>query len=78
MRSVNVRLEDDLVDRLHVHARRWGVSLSTIVTLAGELYNRPILQERLAFRRGTALHKLVLAPATRYSEDIDFVYLRLV
>ena len=40
-----------------------------------ELFNRPLLHERLAFRGGTALHKLVLAPATRYSEDIDLVYL---
>ena len=31
------------------------------------------LKERLAFRGGTALHKLYLAPAARYSEDIDLV-----
>lgn len=31
------------------------------------------LRERLAFRGGTALHKLHLPPAARYSEDLDFV-----
>lgn len=31
------------------------------------------LQSALAFRGGTALHKLYLAPAARYSEDIDLV-----
>lgn len=41
-----------------------------------ELFNNPFLGERLAFRGGTALHKLILAPATRYSEDIDLVFLR--
>ena len=28
---------------------------------------------RVAFRGGTALHKLFLHPAVRYSEDIDLV-----
>lgn len=32
--------------------------------------------EHLALRGGTALHKLVLAEPTRYSEDIDLVYTR--
>jgi predicted nucleotidyltransferase component of viral defense system len=36
-------------------------------------YNEPVLAENLCFRGGTALHKLFLAPAVRYSEDIDFV-----
>ncbi|MEJ2884585.1 nucleotidyl transferase AbiEii/AbiGii toxin family protein [Pedobacter sp. GR22-6] len=31
------------------------------------------LKKRFAFRGGTALHKLYLAPAARYSEDIDLV-----
>ncbi len=34
-----------------------------------------LLKEQLAFRGGTALHKLFLKPATRYSEDIDLVQL---
>lgn len=41
-----------------------------------DLFNDPFLRERLAFRGGTALHKLVVVPATRYSEDIDLVFLR--
>ena len=40
-----------------------------------EIFNTPYLRDRLAFRGGTALHKLVLSPATRYSEDIDLVLL---
>jgi len=33
----------------------------------------PFLKENLAFRGGTALHKLYLQPSPRYSEDIDLV-----
>jgi hypothetical protein len=38
-----------------------------------EIYRDAYLSERLAFRGGTALHKLYLSPALRYSEDIDLV-----
>jgi len=38
-----------------------------------ELYSREIIAEQLAFRGGTALHKLFFKPAARYSEDIDLV-----
>jgi predicted nucleotidyltransferase component of viral defense system len=38
-----------------------------------ELFSRPEIEANLAFRGGTALHKLHLAPAARYSEDIDLV-----
>jgi predicted nucleotidyltransferase component of viral defense system len=38
-----------------------------------ELFRRPVLAEHLAFRGGTALHKLYFCPARRYSEDIDLV-----
>ncbi len=38
-----------------------------------EMYRVPAIAERLAFRGGTALHKLHLKPAPRYSEDIDLV-----
>ena len=38
-----------------------------------ELFSQPAVAENLAFRGGTALHKLHLAPAMRYSEDIDLV-----
>lgn len=37
------------------------------------IYSDPFLAESLAFRGGTALHKLHLSPQARYSEDIDLV-----
>lgn len=37
------------------------------------IFRAPTLARSLAFRGGTALYKLHLAPAARYSEDIDFV-----
>ncbi len=40
------------------------------------IYADDFLRERLAFRGGTALHKLYLAPAVRYSEDIDLVQIK--
>lgn len=41
-----------------------------------DIYRVPALREKLVFRGGTALHKLVLPPAARYSEDLDFVQIR--
>jgi hypothetical protein len=38
-----------------------------------EIFSDPTLASALVFRGGTALHKLFLAPAQRYSEDIDLV-----
>ena len=38
-----------------------------------EIFSHPLLQDALAFRGGTALYKLHLKPAARYSEDIDLV-----
>jgi predicted nucleotidyltransferase component of viral defense system len=38
-----------------------------------EIFGDSFLKERLAFRGGTALYKLHLHPAARYSEDIDLV-----
>lgn len=38
-----------------------------------EIFSEPTLANGLAFRGGTALHKLYLKPAVRYSEDIDLV-----
>jgi predicted nucleotidyltransferase component of viral defense system len=38
-----------------------------------EIFADEWLAERLAFRGGTALHKLYLSPQPRYSEDIDLV-----
>lgn len=38
-----------------------------------DIFSDDFLRENLAFRGGTALHKLYLNPAPRYSEDIDLV-----
>lgn len=38
-----------------------------------EIFSDEWLAKNLAFRGGTALHKLYLQPQTRYSEDIDLV-----
>jgi predicted nucleotidyltransferase component of viral defense system len=38
-----------------------------------EIYNDNYLSQNLAFRGGTAIHKLFLNPQPRYSEDIDLV-----
>jgi predicted nucleotidyltransferase component of viral defense system len=38
-----------------------------------EIFSDDFLNKHLAFRGGTALHKLYLSPAPRYSEDIDLV-----
>jgi predicted nucleotidyltransferase component of viral defense system len=38
-----------------------------------DIFSEPALAGALAFRGGTALHKLYLAPPERYSEDIDLV-----
>ena len=47
-----------------------------IVRAIAEIYSDTVLQGQLAFRGGTALHKLHLAPAVRYSEDIDLVQIK--
>lgn len=41
-----------------------------------EIYSDTELRSGLLFRGGTALHKIVLSPAARYSEDLDFVQIR--
>ncbi|MBR07671.1 MAG: nucleotidyltransferase [Rickettsiales bacterium] len=41
------------------------------------LFSDEFLSENLAFRGGTALHKLYLNPAPRYSEDIDLVQIKV-
>lgn len=38
-----------------------------------EIFSHPLLKEKLAFRGGTALHKMFIQPPARYSEDIDLV-----
>lgn len=41
-----------------------------------EIFSDEWLADSLAFRGGTALHKLYLQPQPRYSEDIDMVQIR--
>ncbi len=41
-----------------------------------EIFSNKFLADSLAFRGGTALHKLYLQPQARYSEDIDLVQIR--
>lgn len=41
-----------------------------------EIFNDEFLSSHLAFRGGTALHKLYLHPQPRYSEDIDLVQIK--
>lgn len=41
-----------------------------------EIFKDDFLANSLAFRGGTALHKLYLQPPSRYSEDIDLVQIR--
>lgn len=38
-----------------------------------EMFQSELLKQGLAFRGGTALHKLYISPQVRYSEDIDLV-----
>ncbi len=40
-----------------------------------EIFSDELLRNKLAFRGGTALHKLYLHPQPRFSEDIDLVQL---
>lgn len=37
------------------------------------LYENPVICEKMAFRGGTALHKLFIHDKARFSEDLDFV-----
>ncbi len=41
-----------------------------------EIFSDEFLRGNLAFRGGTALHKLYLNPASRYFEDIDLVQIQ--
>ena len=40
------------------------------------IFSDPVLHDHLAMRGGTVLHKAHLAPAARYSEDIDLVLVK--
>ena len=51
-----------------------NVEQDLIITRAlTDIYSDEFLAGELAFRGGTALHKLYLSPQPRYSEDIDLV-----
>lgn len=54
---VNAQVEQDLI----------------IARALMEIFSDDLLKSSLAFRGGTALHKLYLTPQIRYSEDIDLV-----
>jgi predicted nucleotidyltransferase component of viral defense system len=41
-----------------------------------DIYSNPFLAERLAFRGGTAINKLIFPTPLRYSEDIDLVQVK--
>jgi len=41
-----------------------------------EMFSDEMISENLAFRGGTAFHKLFLKPQARYSEDIDLVQIQ--
>ena len=71
-----------MIPRAHITAWRAHAPWSTdaqverdlIVSRAiVEVFSDPLLSGRVAFRGGTALHKLYLTPPVRYSEDIDLV-----
>lgn len=71
-----------MIPRAHITAWRWNAPWSTdaqveqdlvLSRVLVEVYSVPFLSSFLAFRGGTALHKLYLSPASRYSEDIDLV-----
>ena len=64
--------------------RAWGNTVSwqydqqieqdlVIIRSLVEIFQDPFLSEHLAFRGGTALHRLYLTSHARYSEDIDLV-----
>jgi predicted nucleotidyltransferase component of viral defense system len=42
-----------------------------------DLFTSPALRDRIAFRGGTAIHKLLFLRPLRYSEDIDLVQTRV-
>lgn len=70
----------DLITEWRTHApwaRDAQVEQDLVISRAlVEMFRVDAVAERLAFRGGTALHKLHLQPAARYSEDIDLVQVR--
>jgi predicted nucleotidyltransferase component of viral defense system len=71
-----------MIPRAHITAWRGSAPWSTDAQIEQdlvlsralvEIYSDQVLSQALAFRGGTALHKLYLNPPARYSEDIDLV-----
>lgn len=71
-----------MIPRAHITAWRSNAPWSTdaqveqdlvICRALVELFSHEVLAREVAFRGGTALHKLYLQPPGRYSEDIDLV-----
>lgn len=71
-----------MIPRAHITAWRANAPWSTdaqveqdlvICKALVELYSDELLAREVAFRGGTALHKLHFDPPARYSEDIDLV-----
>jgi predicted nucleotidyltransferase component of viral defense system len=67
----------DFIAEWRAHApwtRDFHVEQDLLITRAViEMFARPEIARALAFRGGTALYKLHITPAPRYSEDIDLV-----
>jgi hypothetical protein len=69
-----------MIPRAHITAWRRNAPWSTdaqveqdlvLSRVLVEIYSDPVLSSSLAFRGGTALHKLFLAPAARYSAALE-------
>ncbi len=69
-----------MISRVHITAWRATAPWSTAAQVEKdlvlscalvEIFSDPVLNRQLAFRGGTALYKLQLIPAPRYSEDTD-------
>jgi predicted nucleotidyltransferase component of viral defense system len=66
-----------VIARAHITAWRGKAPWFSDAQVEQDLvFSDPLLGAQLALRGGTALHKLYLRPATRYSEDIDLVHTR--
>jgi predicted nucleotidyltransferase component of viral defense system len=74
-----------MIPRAHITAWRTSAPWATDAQVEQDLvlcraivdiFSEPLLASELAFRGGTALHKLVLTPPARYSEDIDLVQVK--
>ncbi|HLB32958.1 MAG TPA: nucleotidyl transferase AbiEii/AbiGii toxin family protein [Chthoniobacterales bacterium] len=70
-------IPEDFIENWRVHTK-WQtlamVEQDLVISRALVcLYNDPKVKNSLVFRGGTALNKLFIKPAARYSEDIDFV-----